>query len=205
MGMIDRASLVCIGRIQTPHGLDGTLRLYVLTDTPEYYTDVRQVYLATSERLREYGLRALAPLGQGWSIALEGVTDRETAMTLRGAEVLLPSEMIRPLEPGEYFTDDLIGCTVEDMNGQPLGTVRGVMETGANDVLELEHPEGTVLVPLTDEVLREIDTEARRIRIEPLPGLLELNRPSGAKQAEGATEKKGGRRRGGKQARREAP
>ena len=106
-------------------------------------------------------------------MTLEGVTDRDTALTFKGAEVLLDEDDLRPLEEGEYFLDDLVGCRVEDLAGTPLGRVRGVIE---NEVLEVTTDAGETLVPMTDEVIRQVDTEARTIRIAPLPGLFGAER-----------------------------
>jgi 16S rRNA processing protein RimM len=171
MVLIDRERLVCIGKVQDAHGLHGELKVKPFTDTPSYYESRASVLLDDGKGLRSHAVRSIRSAGALWVVALEGVADRPAALALKGAELLLDASELRPLEEGEYFLDDLIGCEVENEAGTPLGRVRGVIETGANPVLEVVNDEGEALVPMTDEVLREVDVAARRIRIAPLPGL----------------------------------
>jgi 16S rRNA processing protein RimM len=171
--LIDRERLVCIGRVADAHGLQGELKVKPLTDTPSYYESRATVILDAGQGLTRHAVRSMRSAGAHWIVALEGVTVREAALALKGAELLLDESEVRPLEPGEYFLDDLIGCAVEDEAGRPLGRVSGVIETGANDVLAVATGTGETLVPVTDEVVRQVDTAARRIRIAPLPGLFE--------------------------------
>ncbi|HKI97638.1 MAG TPA: ribosome maturation factor RimM [bacterium] len=173
MALINRERLVCIGKVQDAHGLNGELRVKPFTDSPSYYERHAEVILDAGKGLRPHAVRSIRSAGASWLVQLEGVDTREAAMALKGAELLLDESELRPLEEGEYFLDDLIGCTVEDLDGTQLGTVRGVIETGANDVLEVTTEAGETLVPMTAEVVQEVDMAARRIRIAPLPGLFD--------------------------------
>jgi 16S rRNA processing protein RimM len=63
---------------------------------------------------------------------------------------------------------------VEARDGEPIGTVKEIWETGAHDVLVVEGPDGRrVLLPAVGEFLREIDVAGRRLVIEAIPGLLD--------------------------------
>ena len=84
---------------------------------------------------------------------------------------MLDETEVKPLGEGEYFLDDLIGCRVLGPEGRELGRVTGLIETGANDVLAVAGAQGETLVPMTNEVVKEVDSKARLIRIDPLPGL----------------------------------
>lgn len=171
MVLIDRDRLVCIGRVQDAHGLNGELKVKPLTDSPSAYEAQAEVIVDAGKGLRRHVVRSIRNAGALWIVALEEIESREAALALKGAELLLDEAELRPLEEGEYFLDDLIGCMVEDLAGTALGRVRGVIETGANDVLEVATEDGETLVPMTEEVVREVDVDARRIRIAPLPGL----------------------------------
>ena len=173
MAQIDRDSLVCIGKVVEPHGLKGELKVWPFTDEPEYYAGLTEVILDAGKGLRVYPVRSIRGKGRQWLFSLEGVDERNGATALKGAEVLLEQARLKPLEPGQYFMDDLVGCEVVDPHGHSLGRVRGVIETGANLVLEVTCRGGVTLVPMTDEVMREVDVAARRIRIAPLPGMFE--------------------------------
>lgn len=170
MTLIDRDRLVCVGKVLEPHGLKGELKVRPLTSDPEYYTGCKAAMMDGGTGLRPYRIRNIR-FGSGrWIVALEGVEDRDAANALRGAEMLLDEAQLKPLGENEYFSDDLIGCEVFDMSGQFLGRVTGIIETGANDVLEVESGAGKTLVPVTGEVVKTITVRERRIEIDPLPG-----------------------------------
>ena len=173
MLLIDRDRLVCIGKVVDAHGLDGELKVKPFTDSPSYYESSADVIVDAGKGLHRLAVRRIRNAGALWIVALEGVAHREAALALKGAELLLDADKLRPLEAGEYFLDDLIGCEVEDEQGARLGRVRGVIETGANDVLEVATEAGETLVPMTQEVVKQVDVAARRIRIAPLPGLFD--------------------------------
>ncbi len=175
MGLIDRELLTCIGVVAHAHGVKGELKVNPLTDDPAYYEGSRAVILETEQGLRAFPHSRLRTAGRHWILALQGVTGRGEAESLRGAGVLLEASQLRPLEPGEYFQHDLIGCEVETLEGRALGLVEAIMETSANDVLSVALDGETRLVPMVGEVVREVDVERRLIRIAPLPGMLELD------------------------------
>jgi 16S rRNA processing protein RimM len=171
MTLIDRDRLTCIGTVSQAHGVKGDLKVAPLTDTPAYYERSTTVILETKQGLRDFKVSGLRRAGNHWIMTLEGLKDRGGAEAYRGARVLLDDSLLRPLEPGEYFQHDLIGCEVETLTGDPLGRVKSIMETGANDVLVVG--DGSLMVPMLAEVVKEVDVHGRRIRIAPLPGLLE--------------------------------
>lgn len=173
--LLDRERLVCIGRVAGTHGVHGHLKVRPLTSEPDYYQGVARVFVDSGAGLAGHRVKEWRTQGVIWLLLLDGVAGREAAQGLKGAEVLLPDDELKPLAEGEYFTDDLIGCEVFNEAGELLGRVTGLIETGANDVLELDTGHGAALVPMTEEVLKAIDTGQRRITVAPLPGLMELN------------------------------
>jgi 16S rRNA processing protein RimM len=173
MALIDRERLVCIGTVQEPYGLKGEVKVKPLTATPGFYARTSGVILDQGAGLRAFRVRTIRQSGAVWLFALEGVTDREAARRLQGAEILLEPAQVKPLAPEEFFLDDLIGCEVRDGADALLGHVSGWIETGANDVLEVTTGAGEVLVPMTEEVVKVVDVAGRCIRLEPLPGLFE--------------------------------
>ncbi|MDH5753382.1 MAG: ribosome maturation factor RimM, partial [Deltaproteobacteria bacterium] len=126
--------------------------------------------------LKRLKVKSLRGSGRQWVLALEEVTDRQQATELKGAEMLLEQAALKPLEQGEYFIADLPGCRVRTTEGQEVGTISGIMETGAANLLDILSPEGQVLDPLIPEIVIRVDTQAREVTIDPPPGLLELNR-----------------------------
>jgi 16S rRNA processing protein RimM len=99
----------------------------------------------------------------------------ERAQELVGLELRVPEEILEPLAEGTYYTYQLIGCVVETLGGAAVGTVVGVEGRAGSSVLVVQGGQDEILIPLALEICVEIDVTARRVRIQPPEGLLELN------------------------------
>lgn len=107
-------------------------------------------------------------------VQLDGIADRDAAEALRGATLWVRAEELPALAEGEYYAYELVGCAVEDTASQAVGTVARIVETGAQDLLVVASPEGAEhLVPASAPILHAVDVAARRIVIDPPPGLLD--------------------------------
>jgi 16S rRNA processing protein RimM len=105
-------------------------------------------------------------------LRLSGIDDREAAAELGGRLLSIPESELEPLPEGQYYRFQLIGLSVVSRDGEELGRVTEVLSTGANDVYVVRGERGELLLPATDEVVREIDLETGRMLIDVLPGLL---------------------------------
>jgi 16S rRNA processing protein RimM len=105
-------------------------------------------------------------------LKLAGYSDRNEAEKLRAQWLRVPEDEALPLEEGEYYLYQVIGCTVITDEGQVLGQITEVIETKANNVFVVEGPDGEVLLPDIDEVIKEVNLENGRLLVHLLPGLL---------------------------------
>jgi len=106
-------------------------------------------------------------------LKFRGVDTMTDAERLTGCEVRVPADQRTPLESGEYFESDLIGCeVVERDGGASLGLVTAFNDAGCSGVLEVE---GRLLIPFVRAICVAIEPEARRIVVDLPPGLKELN------------------------------
>jgi len=165
--------LLLVGKITTPFGVHGQLNLHAITNRPEHLSRVSVVFVG--ESLTPYKLRRAAPHKSSiLIITLSGVDTRDAAEALRGQEVYIRQTDALPLDADEYYLHDLPGMRVEMVDGTTIGTVKDVLETGANEVLIVTRPEGgEVLIPMIKDVIKQFDVPARLIVIDPLPGMLE--------------------------------
>ncbi len=157
-----------IGRIGRPHGVGGAV--HSKGSGPTLPT------LAVGEvvevRPREGDARRLTVTARSGMVdrpilAFEGVSSRDEASALAGAEILVPADRVAGLDdPDTFFVRDLVGCEVL-MGGRPLGPVTQVISAPANDVLEVSGADGTVLVPFTADAVIDLDVPGRRIALRP--------------------------------------
>ena len=159
---------VAIGRIGAPWGVRGAVRVLPLTDRRRQLAAGRTVNVAGERRTIE---SARWQKGLVY-LHLSGIEDREAAAELRGRLLAIAESELEPLPEGQYYRFQLIGLAVISTDGEELGRVTEVLSTGANDVYVVSGDRGELLLPATDEVVREIDLEGSRMLIEALPGLL---------------------------------
>jgi 16S rRNA processing protein RimM len=158
-----------IGRIAGTHGVNGDLKMRLLTDHPEHVLTLKQVYLGESREpvtMREARLQPPVAI-----IHLEGVNTPEDGKALGGVPVRIPATDAKPLEEGEYFLFQLVGLQAVNGEGAHLGAVTDLMETGAHDVFVIT-PEGAaasdqLLVPNHPQYVLRIAPEEGLIVIEP--------------------------------------
>ncbi len=160
-----------IGRITKPHGVHGDVRVMPHTDLPERFTWLETVYVGETE-LRPVAVEGVRFHGEVILLKLAGYDGREAAGVLRGEWLLVPESEAIPLEEGEYYLYQLEGLAVFTDDGEHLGELTQVIETGANNVFVVKGQKGEALLPDTDEVVQEIDFENGRMTVHLLPGLL---------------------------------
>jgi 16S rRNA processing protein RimM len=154
-----------------PHGLRGELRVHAFNPEAPHMQAGARVWIGGIG----WRVTASRPDRGAWLISLDGIETREDAETLRDTLVEAPDETIGRGDD-EYFLHELVGLEVVTTGGESLGRITEVMQPGANDVYVVEGPQGEVLVPATDEVVREIDLAAGRVVITPLVGMLDESR-----------------------------
>lgn len=179
-----------LARLLRPHGLRGEIAAEILTDFPERLTKLREVWL-WNDRVSACKIEVrkcwLSTTRGGQAVFhFAGVDSIDDAENLRGLEVQVPLSERVPLAAGTYYISDLTGCEVWEIPGSAhapakpktgilLGTVRGVQPAGT-PVLEVDTPEGELLIPLAAQICTRIDTAARRIEVSLPEGLRDLNR-----------------------------
>jgi 16S rRNA processing protein RimM len=129
---------VTLAAVAGAHGVGGEVRLKLFADSLD--TLKAQERVAVGGRLLT--LKALRPGGAGAIARFSEIGDRSAAEALRGQLLTVPREALPPLGEGEYYHADLIGLPVADGEGAALGTVAGVENFGAGDILDVERPDG---------------------------------------------------------------
>ncbi len=163
---------MAVGRISRPHGVNGEVRVELLTDVPERFEWLDIIYLGEANP-RPVGIESVRYHQGIVLLKLAGYPTRTEAETLRGQLLQVPESEAVPLAEGEYFLYQLVGLQVFTEEGEPIGRLSEVLETGANNVFVIDGSHKQYLIPDIPDVVREIDLEAGRLVIFPMPGLIE--------------------------------
>jgi 16S rRNA processing protein RimM len=152
---------VSAGRIGRPHGLDGSFHV---ADAKRRLLHVGGL---VTVRGRSYEVERVAGTEGSPILRLAGVSDRDGARELAGAELLLATEELPQLDEGEWWAYELEGCAVHDRD-LLLGTVRRMLELPSCEVLEVARADGgaPLLVPMVRDAVRSVDVERQRIEVD---------------------------------------
>lgn len=168
--------MVLVGRIARPHGIRGQVVVNPETDFVEERFAQGATLWTRSARGDERLVIASARLqGARPVVGFEGFGSVEEAERLAGLELRVPEGSLTPLEPGTYYQHQLVGCAVETIGGERVGEVARVEGGVAGSMLTVQGRQGEILIPFASDICVEVDVIARRIRIAPPDGLLELN------------------------------
>lgn len=164
--------MILMGRVAAPFGIQGWLKIHPLGDDPMSWRKMPQWWFGKDpDSLRGEDWQTFAPRGlrvQGKEVvaALEGVIDRTAAEAMTGWYVAAPREALPLAGKNEYYWADLIGLRVFGNEGRALGIVRGLIETGAHDVLEVQDGETERLIPFVAAYIQDVNLSVGEIRVE---------------------------------------
>lgn len=161
---------ITIGKIISPHGVKGEVKVLPLTDFPQRFQTMRSVWVDLKGR--EMEIEQVRSVSEAILVKFKGIDDRDMAEKLRnGILQILPDELT-PLPEGHYYRFQIIGLSVFDPEGAALGSVSDVLETGANDIYVVKDREGKeLLIPALKSIVLSIDLTAGRMVVKIPPGL----------------------------------
>ena len=159
-----------VGFLRRPHGVHGEIIMDLHTDFPERLRKGRKLFLG--EGHKPVTLEAMRPHAKGILIKFETIDTPEEAGQFRNQWVYAAVKDLPPLPEGQHYQHELIGMNVVDENGNPLGELEEIMETGANDVYVVRDDLGKeLLLPNIPSVVLELDFARRIMRVHLLEGL----------------------------------
>jgi 16S rRNA processing protein RimM len=148
--------MVVMARVAGPFAVKGWIKLQVFTERADGLLDYPVWWIARDGNWQPLQLEQGAVHGTALVAKLKGIDDREQALALRGREVAVPRAELPRNEEGEYYWADLEGLRVSNLEGEALGVVTGLLETGANQVLVVQG-ERERLIPVVSAVVKSVD------------------------------------------------
>jgi 16S rRNA processing protein RimM len=159
-----------VGFLRRPHGLRGEIVMDLHTDFPERLKRGRK--LLVSEAYTPLTIESVRNHQQSVLIKFQGIDTPEQAGEYRNQWVYVKASEVPPLPEGKIYQHELFGFQVVDENGNSLGEVVEILETGANNVYVVKDESGReILLPAIPSVILELNTERRIMRVHLLEGL----------------------------------
>ena len=148
---------IIIGKVGAARGLDGMLKIIPLTDFDGRFDTLEKISVGG----KIFRVEEVKHIGGQLFIKFAGIDSRESARALTNKFLTVDRKDAAPLNDGEFYTFDIIGCEVFD-DDKKLGTVTNVLKTGSNDIFEVDR---NILIPALKSVVKSIDIAAKKILV----------------------------------------
>jgi 16S rRNA processing protein RimM len=162
-----------VGIITAPHGLAGEVKVFATTDDVNRFRRLKEVLLENGKELQKVEIEQVKIHKNCAILKLKGVSDIETAEKYRKKKLFVTRENAVKLEKDEYYIADLEGLRVLDEGGQDIGSLREVIQTGANDVYVIDLADGReLLLPAIRQCILDVAVAEGWMKVHILEGLL---------------------------------
>ena len=165
-------NLIEVGKIINTHGLRGEVKAAAWTDTPDVFEGLERVYEKKEIPLT---IRRVKYQKNNLILQFAELSTIEEAEALKNTILYADRADLGELPEGVYYIADLIGMTVQDEDGEKIGTIKEVLQTGANDVYVVRREEKKdLLIPVIEDAVKGVDLEKRTVTVTLLDGLEDL-------------------------------
>lgn len=163
-----------VGVLTSPHGVRGEIKVYPTTDDPRRFKRLKEVILDTGKESRILEVEGVKFSKQMVIMKFKGFDTPEDIAKYRQCSIYVTRENAVRLGRDEYFIADLMGLKVHNEDGEEIGVLREVLETGANDVYIIDLHDGReLLLPAIKDCVLDVDVEGGKMQIHILNGLLD--------------------------------
>jgi 16S rRNA processing protein RimM len=165
-------NLLEIGKIVNTHGLRGEVKVVVWMDYPEDFEEIKTVYLKTRKELKQLTVKNVKYQKNNLIVKFSEFNDINEVEQYKNCTLYADRDELGELPEGTHYIVDLIGLDVVDEDGAKIGVIADVFNTGASDIYDVKR-EGkkNLLLPVIDDVVKEIDIEGGKITVHILEGL----------------------------------
>lgn len=164
-----------MGRILGPHGISGELKVKIYSGDSSNLCNGKKIFLNHKKNndFMVFNIRQVRGSLKKVILSLKKVDDREHASALTGMDIWMAKKDLRHPDKDEFYWHQLIGMTVMTSEGNIIGTLEQIIETGANDVYVVKQGRDEYLIPALKDVVESVDLNK---------GILVVNMMSGTEQ-----------------------
>jgi 16S rRNA processing protein RimM len=155
-----------VGEVAGAFGVNGWVKVYSYTDPAKNILDYSPWLLTGLDSPKEF--KVLSGRAHAKSIVahLEGVDDRDKALTLKSSKITVPRGRFPPLKSGRYYWADLVGLQVTNLEGAQLGTIEEMLATGANDVIVVKAERERLIPFIFGQFVKEIKLDEGKMLVD---------------------------------------
>lgn len=160
-----------VGVISTTHGIAGEVKVFPATDDMNRFKKLKEVILDTGKETQLLHIQQVRFFKNMVIVKFKEFQSINDVERLRGKSLYVTRENAVKLQKDEYFIADMIGIQVVSDEGEDLGILQDVMQTGANDVYVVEKDGEELLIPAIKDCILSVNVEEGKMEVHLLPGL----------------------------------
>ena len=164
-----------LGKIVKKYSFKGEVLVKLDTDEPEIYENMESVFIALGNNLVPFFIEESSlHKSDLLRLKLEDVTSEADAEALLKSALYLPLEFLPKLTGNKFYFHEVIGFSMEDINYGPVGIIKGVNDSTAQALFEVDKEGIEILIPMNDEFIEKIDRQNKKVIVKTPEGLIEL-------------------------------
>lgn len=171
--LMDKENMLQVGVITATHGIKGEVKVFPTTDDIKRFDYLKKVFIDSREGLIQAKVAGVRYFKNLVILKFKGINDINDVEKYKKCPLLVTREDAVPLEEGEYYITDIIGINAVSDDGVVLGTIKDVLQTGANDVYIIQtEDKKEILVPAIKQCILNVDLDKKEMKIHLLEGLV---------------------------------
>lgn len=171
----NRKDYYFLGKIVKTSGFKGGLVFFFDVDDIAVYQDLEAVFVEVGGELIPFAIHSIQLKSSNTAyVHLEDVNTEEAAAALPGSSLYLPNSFLPPLSGNRFYFHEVIGFAVEDKTRGPIGIVESVIDQGPQAIFSIRFKGKEILLPVSDNVLLNVDRKEKKLMVEAPEGLIDL-------------------------------
>jgi len=164
-----------VGKIVKKYSFKGELLIKLDTDDPEEFLRMESVFVEKHKNLIPFFIESLSLHKSSLlRVKFEEIQTEADADSLLGAELYLPLHLLPKLSGNKFYYHEIIGFEAHDTNFGRIGNITGVNDSTPQHLFEIDHDGKEVLIPINDDIIKNVDHDGKKILLEAPAGLIEL-------------------------------
>lgn len=163
-----------VGVFANTHGIRGEIKVFPTTDDVARFKKLKVLYLDKGTELMKLEVSSVRFFKNMVIMKFKGIDNINDIEKYKGKDLLIERKQAVPLQENEYFICDIIDSKVVTKEGAEIGTLKEVLQTGANDVYVVKTKEGKeVLFPVIDECVLDVNIEEKVVTVRLMSGIMD--------------------------------
>ncbi|MBT8261329.1 MAG: ribosome maturation factor RimM [Bacteroidia bacterium] len=164
-----------VGKIVKKYSFKGELLVKLDTDEPKQFLKMESVFVEKHKNLIPFFIESVSLHKSSLlRIKFEEVSTEADAEALLGSELYLPLDLLPELSGNQFYYHEIIGFKIVDTSFGEVGTITGVNDSTAQALFEIDREGVEILIPVSDEIIKEVDRTTKTILIEAPEGLIDI-------------------------------